>query len=1134
MASDAYKGLTIVIDGDVTKLSAKMREVNSSIKSTQTELKAVDRALKLDPGNVDLAKQKFELASKAVQENEKRLKTLKQAESDYNAQVGPHTSEEEAGYRRVEREIVSTEDALKKANSELKTSKTRYDSLQTSMGQAAEKAKEFGEKYGEAGEKVAHVGEGMLTAATAVATASIAAFDAVDSAEDAAVRKTGATGDAADALTESVRNVGTSISAANTEWSTVGDVVGLVQTKFDVTGKSLDDLSEQFIEFSQNTGADAATTIENVSMAMSAFDVPASKAQDVLGLIQDTSQKTGISVDTLTTDINSSGASFREMGLSLQDSVTWLGNCEEAGIPVDSMLTGLKKAATKAAESGSDLGTEMQDLAKRLQDPATQAQATSEAVDLFGSKSALAFVDAAESGRLNLGDLGSTLDEYSSKVSDTYDSTVDGVDKAKAAFKDLQTAGAEVGGNFAPVIEGAADALTSFSDSFNGLPDDTKELATNAVTATAAVGGLLTVVGKGMTAAKSFGDGLEFLSTTALAGPAGIAVAAGVAAAAIGTGIVVAMNDAKEKAEKLSKATDGLRDASTTLSPSIQKATTDLSDLSEKSDGTAKSLDDLIDEQSTLADTIKDRNEDAQTSINRLQTARDVLDQYAGKTDLTAQQQGQLKDAIKLVNDQCGTQYTVVDAANGVIEDEQGVVQDTTDALDAYITKKQEAIRTDALTQNLTDLYSDQYDAVQTVTKAEQDLLTKKQALSDYQSQVGAGSNEDERLQLKSLQMDVDNASASVETAKGTLQSVNDSIDSTNYALGQTEEAANGASQTVGQYAASLVDVQGACAGVGVNINDFSAALDDSGVTADQFKQLVADGDVPALVAAFSNGTDSMNAALASLIPGFDATTAASNANVNNISNALLSMSQSTQDAMTSAGINVDDLANRLDAAGIHASDMSSISSSDFANMVANCGGSIDTLIAEIQSYNSTNTDEKTFTVHTASAYQNVQSLKNLLDSVTDKTVTVTTQEYTTIHGGANWRGGVRMHEDGGLVPRYHANGGYIVNRPTIVDIAGEAGAEAVYHSASETGIIPLENRDAIRPLARGIASEIQDSMGSTKLSSSEIAGAVASSVKSSLEGMGVYIDRGKLVGSITNDIDHALGKIQSAAERGL
>ena len=53
--------ITVEIGGDTTKLQAALKGVNGQIKSTQQQLKDVDKLLKLDPGNTELLAQKQKL-----------------------------------------------------------------------------------------------------------------------------------------------------------------------------------------------------------------------------------------------------------------------------------------------------------------------------------------------------------------------------------------------------------------------------------------------------------------------------------------------------------------------------------------------------------------------------------------------------------------------------------------------------------------------------------------------------------------------------------------------------------------------------------------------------------------------------------------------------------------------------------------------------------------------------------------------------------------------------------------------------------------------------------------------------------------------------------------------------------------
>ena len=57
------QGITVEIGGDTTKLQNALKGVNGQIKSTQSQLKDVNKLLKLDPGNTELLAQKHKLLS---------------------------------------------------------------------------------------------------------------------------------------------------------------------------------------------------------------------------------------------------------------------------------------------------------------------------------------------------------------------------------------------------------------------------------------------------------------------------------------------------------------------------------------------------------------------------------------------------------------------------------------------------------------------------------------------------------------------------------------------------------------------------------------------------------------------------------------------------------------------------------------------------------------------------------------------------------------------------------------------------------------------------------------------------------------------------------------------------------------
>ena len=116
MASKKLKGITIEIDGNTTPLSDSLKDVNKNLYSVQNELKQVDNLLKFDPGNAELAAQKQTLLSDAITVTTEKLKTLKTAKEQADSKLASGEMGKKQ-FRELEREIISTENSLKKLNS---------------------------------------------------------------------------------------------------------------------------------------------------------------------------------------------------------------------------------------------------------------------------------------------------------------------------------------------------------------------------------------------------------------------------------------------------------------------------------------------------------------------------------------------------------------------------------------------------------------------------------------------------------------------------------------------------------------------------------------------------------------------------------------------------------------------------------------------------------------------------------------------------------------------------------------------------------------------------------------------------------------------------------------------------------
>lgn len=134
MSKGNIRGITIDFDGNTTKLDKALSDVDKQTTNVNKELRQVDSLLKFNPGNADLIAQKQSLLAKQIQNTSDRLGTLKQVQSQVDAQFKSGDLGEEE-YRAFQREVVATEGKLKSYQGQLAASKSSQTSLESSTKQ---------------------------------------------------------------------------------------------------------------------------------------------------------------------------------------------------------------------------------------------------------------------------------------------------------------------------------------------------------------------------------------------------------------------------------------------------------------------------------------------------------------------------------------------------------------------------------------------------------------------------------------------------------------------------------------------------------------------------------------------------------------------------------------------------------------------------------------------------------------------------------------------------------------------------------------------------------------------------------------------------------------------------------------
>lgn len=502
--ANRIQGITVEIGGDTTKLTTALKGVNSEIRNTQSQLKDVEKLLKLDPHNTELLAQKQRLIKDAIGETKEKLEALKTAQQQVQQQFerGEITKDQ---YDALQREIIETEQNLKDLEKQAKETNTSL----SGFIQAAEKIGKFGDVAASAGKKLLPVTAAITAAGGASAKMAMDFEDAMAKVNTIADTTEVPISELEKAILDLSNQTG--ISSAEIA-SNVYDAISAGQK----TGDAVNFVSNS-TKLARAGFADAGSALDVLTTIMNAYGLEASEVNRVSDVLIQTQNLGKTTVGELSSSMGKIIPTAKANGVALEQVAAGYAIMTSNGVAtaesttyMNSMLNELGKSGTKVSDTLKEKtgksflelmqeGASLSDVLQIISDSAKEQGLAFG--DLWGS------AEAGKAGLILLGDSAAAFNGTLEQMQNSTGATETAFGKLNTnsytiqkALNQLKNTAIELGSAImsvlAPIIMALAEKIQAFTTWFSGLSDGTKKMIVIIAGIVAAVGPVLIIIGK--------------------------------------------------------------------------------------------------------------------------------------------------------------------------------------------------------------------------------------------------------------------------------------------------------------------------------------------------------------------------------------------------------------------------------------------------------------------------------------------------------------------------------------------------------------------------------------------------------------------------------------------------------------
>lgn len=504
MAGNRIKGITVEIGGDTTKLQTALKGVNTEIRNTQSQLRDVEKLLKLDPGNTELIAQKHRLLAQAVSETREKLETLKTAQRQADEALRNGTISQQQ-YDGLQREIVETEQELRRLEQQAEQSAT-----------ALQKIGATGEKLQAVGDKVSSVGQKLLPVTgvvTGLGTAAVKTAADFDSAMSRVAAVSGATGSDFDKLRDKAREMGAKTKFSATEAADAMNYMAMAGWK---TEDMLSGI-EGIMYLAAASGEDLATTSDIVTDALTAFGLTAEDSGHFADVLAAASSNANTNVSMMGETFKYCAPVAGALGFSVEDTAEAIGLMGNAGIKASQAGTSMRSIMTNLTGdvklSGAAIGDvtiattnadgSMRSLSAILADcrvafgGMTEAEKANNAETLVGKNAMSGFLALMNAAPEDIAKVSGAVNNCKDAAKNMADTMQDNLEGQLTILKSqLQELAISFGDLLMPAVRSIVSGLQGMVDVLNAMPDGVKQVIMIIALLAAALRPVLIIIGK--------------------------------------------------------------------------------------------------------------------------------------------------------------------------------------------------------------------------------------------------------------------------------------------------------------------------------------------------------------------------------------------------------------------------------------------------------------------------------------------------------------------------------------------------------------------------------------------------------------------------------------------------------------